>query len=160
MKLFRITKEEYVEVLTGEGAKLWGGRWNSPGNALIYCSISASLALLETVAWTPIALLLKTGFVMLEITVPGRSLKEINTSKLPKDWNSLSQYDHTRKIGDEWLDRGSSLLLRVPSAILPQEYNVLINPKHRLFDLVVVENVYDIQLDERVLGHLKAGQDG
>jgi RES domain-containing protein len=155
MKVYRIAKAEYAGDISGRGAELYGGRWNSPGNKVVYSTSTASLALLETVAWTSMATLLAGGFVLIVLECPEKSIKEIAPSELSKYWNRLEAYPETQKIGDTWIQKADTLLLRVPSAILSMESNVLINPAHTLMSEVKMTETYDLHLDARVLKNME-----
>lgn len=154
MRLFRITKEEYAHDLSGIGAEKYGGRWNSPGHRIVYTSASAAMALVEILAWTPMDLLLKSGFVLIVLECPEESLEKVATEDLPKGWNFLSGYAETQKIGDQWLKERRSLLLGVPSAILPIEQNLLVNPMHPIMAQVEIQEIFDLLIDPRVLKNL------
>lgn len=156
MRLYRIAKAQYASDLTGKGAELHGGRWNSPGNKVVYCSDSAALALVETLAWTSLTNLLSAGFVLLVIECPVNSLREVTLSDLPQGWNTLDAYPVTQRIGDAWLKESNSLLLRVPSAVLPIETNLLINPAHPMMSQVKIEETFDLLLDPRILKHVSS----
>ena len=156
MRLYRIAKAQFANDLSGKGAELYGGRWNSPGNKVVYCSNSAALALVETLAWTSLANLLSAGFVLLVIECPVNNLREIALSDLPQGWNMLDAYPVTQGIGDAWLKESSSLLLKVPSAVLPIEMNLLINPLHSMMSQVKIEETFDLLLDPRILKHISS----
>lgn len=154
MIVYRITRAKYSNDLSGHGAELWGGRWNSKGIPVLYTASTASLALLETLAWTSLKLLLKSGFVLIEIEVPEESTLKVKVDDLPTSWQHAAQQT-CQSIGDSWALENKYLSLLVPSAILPFESNVLINPSHSTMRLVAIRSVYDLILDERVLGHLQ-----
>ncbi len=154
MKVYRITKAQYSGDLSGKGAELYAGRWNSQGNKMVYTSGSAALALLETLAWTPMSTLLAAGFVLMVIECPDTSMGEVSTSALSEGWNRLHGYPATQKLGDNWLIRGDTLLFRVPSAILTMESNFLLNPAHLLMSEVKIVEIFDLQLDHRVVKSL------
>jgi RES domain-containing protein len=112
--------------LTGEGARLVGGRWNSPGRPLVCASESLALCLSECLAHITGALPRDyTGF---RISVPDDSIEELDLAKLKAGWERDPA--QTRAIGDEWLGEQHSLALIVPSALLPDSGNVLLNPRH------------------------------
>lgn len=155
MKLFRVAKEQYASDLSGRGAEIHGGRWNTPGYPVVYTSTTASLALLESLAWTSMSSLLSAGFVMMVIQCPETCLHELKVYELPAGWNHIDAYGVTQKIGDAWINSKNTLLLRIPSAILSMEANMLINPKHTLMSQVVIEELFDIEFDPRVIKHLE-----
>lgn len=155
MRLYRVSKAQYASDISGRGAELHGGRWNTPGNPVVYTSTTASLALLESLAWTSMSSLLSAGFVMMVIQCPETSMQQLKISDLPQEWNHLDAYAVTQKIGDTWIKSNQSLLLKLPSAILPMESNMLINPKHALMSKVSIEEMLDIELDPRVMKHIE-----
>jgi RES domain-containing protein len=154
MTLYRITREQYAHDLSGIGAEKYGGRWNTPGQRVVYTSASASMALVEILAWTPMDLLLKSGFVLLVLQCPDESMEEVTIADLPHGWNFLSGYAETQKIGDQWLKGRRTLLMRVPSAILPIEKNLLVNPMHPMMSQVEIQEIFDLLIDPRVLHNL------
>jgi RES domain-containing protein len=156
MILYRITQEQYANDLSGRGAEIHGGRWNSPGRRVVYCSTTASLALLETLAWTQLALLLKSGFVLNTIRCDSESIRDISTALLSGGWMSTAAYPETQRIGDAWLEENATLMLRVPSAVLPLESNILLNPRHPEMAHVHVADQYDLVLDPRLLGSVSS----
>ena len=128
MRVFRIARAAFP-ALDGEGARLTGGRWNSAGTAVVYAGTSRSIAALETLALADPDLL-PDDLTIFEIEVPDAlSAERIDLASLPGDWRAPG---HVRciELGDEWLRRGASAILPVPSAIIPEEWNVLIDPSH------------------------------
>ena len=151
MLVFRIAKTPYIRDLSGIGARLYGGRWNCPGIAVIYTSESRSLAALEYLvhmsqAYAPIDLSIVTYEIPDDI-IP----EEIAPSALPKNWRSYPPSSELADLGKEWLLSKFSLLLRVPSAIVEQEYNILISPAHSDSSCVLIAEVENYTFDERLL---------
>jgi len=128
--VWRLTKPQYAPGLDGEGARLAGGRWNSPGAPAVYCSKTLSLAVLECFVHLPSALRGASRLPLL--TAVGIELpEEAEFQGLPAESiTDLFDAVACREIGDQWLDARRVLALRVPSVIVPQEWNVLINPLH------------------------------
>jgi RES domain-containing protein len=151
MIVYRVSRDIYSSDLSGTGAEIHGGRWNSPGRKLLYTAINASLALLEALAWTPMSTLLSGGFVLIRIESPDGSLIEIPNSTLSAGWQNLIGYQETQGIGDHWIDSVESLSYKVPSALLPIESNVLINPAHHMMSQVRISEVFDLVFDPRLL---------
>lgn len=148
MDLFRIISEKYADDLSGTGAKLVGGRWNSKGSPVIYCSENRALALLENLVRTPLALL-KNNLLIVTIHVPD-NIKIINAGKI-KVLNNYPASSETKKEGDQWVKNSKSLLLKVPSIIIPNEYNFLINPMHNDISKVTISNKVKLLIDSRLL---------
>jgi RES domain-containing protein len=116
--------------LSGTGAKVTGGRWNSKGTPLVYCASSIALATLETVHY------LQTGGLpynryLVRIDVPEAAWEARQVlAPLPGGWDAIPAGLASRTAGDAWIRSGTSALLLVPSVIVPDEYNVLLNPAH------------------------------
>lgn len=115
--------------LDGEGARLYGGRWNSEGAAVVYASATLSLAALEYLVHVDIAEV-PADLVALGIEVPDDAVAAVvGVSDLPSDWKRPGAAG-SADLGDAWVAAAASLTLSVPSAIVPEENNVLINPRH------------------------------
>ena len=153
MIAYRIVKAKYEQDLSGHGAELWGSRWNYPGTPIIYASEHASLALLEILAWTALPQLLKANFSLLTLEIPDHSQLQVSSAELPKDWCYPGHTTDTQQMGQEWTEMNQYLMLKVPSAILPIEHNMLINPKHPLMKEVIISHISEISFDPRVIGH-------
>ena len=129
MKLWRISRAAFAD-LDGEGARLYGGRWNSEGIAVAYLSTSLSLAALEYLVHLDVSLA-PMDLVSVEVEVPdGVSREEVDLEALPEGWSAVSDHPFCVDTGDEWIRRGESCLLLVPSAVIPKSWNVLLNPAH------------------------------
>ncbi len=132
MIAYRLCKRKYAgasDVLGGRGARKSGGRWNAPGNAMVYASTTSSLALLETLVHVDPALLPRS-LVLVEIVVPDDApFGRIETSDLPKAWRNVGNRGCVER-GTAWLHAAKELALLVPSAVNPSEHNVLLNPLH------------------------------
>ena len=127
---WRITSEKYVgTAFSGEGAKEYGGRFNSVGTPVVYTSESVSLATLE--------LLAKAGGrqrLSNRVVVPARfdesQVIAYDRENLPEGWDDRPYGPASQQVGDEWIRSEESLVLRVPSVVVPEEHNYLINPEH------------------------------
>ncbi len=146
MILYRFANEKYCGDISGEGARLHGGRWNSPGFPVLYASNLISLSLLELFIHSVTYAELKSNKLVC-IETPDRSIQEINPATLKKDWHT--DIDYSRFIGNEFIKSSSSLLLKVPSAIIPEEHNILVNPRHKDFLKVKVHEIRDFSFDAR-----------
>jgi RES domain-containing protein len=150
MKLWRITRARYQQ-LDGEGARQHGGRWNSEGRPVVYAASSPSLAALELLVHVDIEDL-PTDMVLIEIDVPDDALPaEVHAQDLPAEWNTTPDHPECIRRGDAWLADAEKLLLKVPSAVMPQENNVLINPAHTDFGTVQISSVGSFHLDRRLV---------
>lgn len=140
MLVFRICRDIH-QALDGEGARLFGGRWNSPGRPLIYTSEHISLCVLEQLVHLDLDLI-PENWAIITLEIHGQFSSE-TLSLLP------SKEEASRKFGDKWLLEKRSLCLKVPSFVLPQEYNVLLNPLHPEMTKVVVKDVSPFVFDPR-----------
>ena len=133
----------------GEGARLHGGRWNSPGVPLVYTSESPALAALELLVGLGDAGHL-AGFSLLSIELPDAGIADLDRSLLPGNWKSYPAPPELARLGDSWVSSGSSLALRVPSVVIEQECNLLVNPDHADFGKVIIGSAIPFQFDERL----------
>lgn len=147
MVVYRITVKEYRKDISGTGAMLYGGRWNSKGRRLLYSASSLSLAALETAVNLPPGAIRK-DFYCIEIAL-NNSLSIEEPTGLPRDWKSYPYSPYTVEIGDDFLKRGG-FCLKVPSAVIETEYNYLINPEHPAFDQVHLQDIRPFIFDRRL----------
>lgn len=151
MRLWRITRRAF-QALDGEGARLFGGRWNSEGVPVVYTSSTLSLAALEYLVHVQIEDV-PADLVSLEIDVPDDvRAEQVHTFDVPEDWNQVEDHPACAALGDVWAAEASALILRVPSAIIPHEQNVLLNPRHPEMGRVRVTAVREFAFDPRLLG--------
>jgi RES domain-containing protein len=118
--------------LSGKGAELSGGRWNRPGRPVVYAATTASLACLETVVHLNAGGLPLNRFLV-EIVVPDdlwATRRILRPADLPVGWSAIPEGKVSLDIGDAWLAEAGTALLAVPSVIVPEEFNVLVNPRH------------------------------
>jgi len=128
--LYRLTKTKYLSTAwTGYGAKEAGGRWNSVGTSMVYVSEAASLTMLETLVHLR-ATHIMDYFTLLRIDVPDAQIQKANMDELPDNWADEEAPPELAAYGDAWCFTGSSIALRVPSALSPVEFNYLLNPEH------------------------------
>lgn len=140
-RVYRVCRSIHAR-LDGEGAKRVGGRWNTPGNAVVYMAQSISLAVLENLVHMS-----KEDFPVGYVTV---------CALIPEGLSILSEDDFTRaamappELGDLWLASAESAVLRVRSAVIPDEFNFLLNPHHPEFERIVAEQPIPFVFDERL----------
>lgn len=155
MLVWRLTRKQHLDqVLKGEGAKRFGGRWNSRGVAVVYAAESLELALLEALVHIDIDALPR-DYWQVSFEIPD-ALIEVAPKRLPKDWDDLPPYLATvQRVGDAWVKAGESVALRVPASVLPDRCNVLLNPAHR--DIGQVREVSRAVLNwpRRLVGELQ-----
>ena len=129
MRLYRLCRAPH-RALDGEGARLWGGRWNSPGLPVVYASTSLALAALEYLVHLS-AEDVPADLVALTMELPDDVESErVALADLPVGWEQTPEPQGCKEIGDAWLRAGRTLALRVPAAPVPEEENVLLNPRH------------------------------
>lgn len=155
MELFRITQDEFADDLTGNGARLFGGRWNSEGVFALYTSVTRSMALLETLAHTPAKMLDAKIYQLITLFVPDniRAI-EISLPDLPEGWDVPDTRPLTKLLGDKFLQDKISLLLSVPCVLMPEETNYVLNPLHPDINKVKISHKRRIYFDKRVGEHL------
>lgn len=147
MILHRITTKAYASDLSGTGAMLYGGRWNRRGIRMLYTSESLSLAALEIIANIN-SNQLGVNLCCIEIDFP-EALEYIFEEKLPEGWNAFPYTSGSVAFGTDYFKNGV-LCLKVPSAIIPSEYNYLLNPLHDDFHKIKVVDVRPLILDQRL----------
>ncbi|WP_452228933.1 MULTISPECIES: RES family NAD+ phosphorylase [unclassified Lacinutrix] len=150
MKIYRIAKKQYLEDVSGEGARLYGGRWNKKGYPMVYFSESLSLAVLEILVHIDFKFL-TNDFGYLEAEIPDLLIspkqKEI---ELEESWRENPPSNYSMQYGTDWLKANKSLAIEVPSAILPMSKNILVNPRHPLIKEVKIIKTGVLDVDSRV----------
>jgi len=147
---FRIVKARLAkEAFSGEGARLYGGRWNSPGSPVIYTASSISLAMLEMLVHIQSRDLL-SKYVVFQVEFDESLVTEIDLKSLPSDWHTSPVAPEVQSVGDQWIASNASAVLRVPSALVDSESNYLLNPHHPQFKKIVVGKPQSIQFDPRL----------
>lgn len=150
MLVFRIAHKKYAENLSVSGLS---GRWNSDGKRVLYTSENISLALLENMVYR-VGTGFNDDFKILIIAVPNEGI-ELLDSKLPGNWRDVESYHELQKMGDDWYDSQKSMMLKVPSSVLPENFNIVINTTHLDFKEVKLIDVVDYEPDERLEKILK-----
>ncbi len=148
MIVYRITNSAYNDDISGTGAKLMGSRWNSKGIPLLYTSQHISLSVLEMLVNTnfkDFAIALDLMF----INIPDQqTIRTIELKSLKENWKD--DYGYTRYMGDEFTKQKESLILKVPSAVIHEEYNYLANPLHPDFSKVKIIKIKSFWPDQRL----------
>jgi RES domain-containing protein len=146
-KLWRVSN---YHTLAGDGGLRASGRWHTRGRRIVYCASSPAASLLEML----VSLEIERGdiplrYVLLKIAVPeATSCARLDPGGLPEDWRMRAQA--TRRMGDDWLSAAESALLEVPSALVPETWNVLINPAHAEAGAIRIERILRPDLDRRL----------
>jgi len=149
MKIFRLCKFKHSGDLSGHGARISGGRWNSKGIPVIYASESVALCTAEIAVHIPLGML-SVNYVLVTYELPDLTVLSIQLENLPERWNSYPHSSSTQQIGDKLLLNMESLILQVPSAVVPQESNFLINPIHKEINTVKILDVEPYIFDVRL----------
>ena len=149
MKVWRLCRKQHA-AFDGEGARLAGGRWNRRGTGVVYTSATLSLAVLEYFVNLPVAaapLDLVAVSAELPADIPTSSL---NASDLPRGWRKYPAPDALADLGTRWVEEGKTAILAVPSAVVPQERNYLLNPAHPRFREITPGKPEPLSLDPRM----------
>lgn len=147
-RFYRLVQARWAhDSMSGEGARIAGGRWNPPGLPVVYLAGSRSLAALEIVVHAPREVL-SLEWRIFEVEVPDDMIEMAR--RLPKDWQSLPSSPTARRFGEAWLREARSLALKVPSAIVPEESVILLNPRHPRVDRVRVSKPEGFRFDPRI----------
>ncbi|HMR82987.1 MAG TPA: RES family NAD+ phosphorylase [Niabella sp.] len=153
MRVFRIEREKYLKTtLTGIGASMSKGyRWNSFNTKLVYTAESRALAMLEVSVHLDLSEDLPTDRRLVEIEIPDNiSVLEVKIEDLPLDWNAKPPGLFTQIVGDDFVFQNEAAILKVPSSIVPQEFNYLINPSHPHSKKIKVVRTIKMSFDTRV----------
>jgi len=149
MKVYRISNCKYIDDLNGTGAASFSGRWHNKGTYILYTAASPSLALLESVVH--ISNIVTVNYCMICLKIPEDSITKINPNELPENWFANPSPDIIKNIGDHFVFNNRFLALQLPSAIMPEESNYLLNPNHPLFKQVKVVYKRSLEVDKRLL---------
>ena len=151
MRIWRLCHQRFAaSAFDGEGARLYGGRWNHKGLPLVYCSATLSLAVLEVLVHHRVAIP-PQDFVAVPAELPARlKITTLTMNDLPAAWQQDPAPAHLQELGSDWLRNASSVALAVPSVLVPQEYNYLLNPRHQDFARLVIGQPEPFPFDARL----------
>jgi len=145
---WRIVKEKHAATaFSGEGARLYGGRWNSVGTSVVYTSGSKALAALESLVHLNPPVIFR--YVAIPIAFADALVEK--AAGLPADWTEEPPPPATKDIGDLWVKEARSAVLELPSVIIPGEPNFLLNPTHPDFKKIVIGKSEPFSFDPRLL---------
>lgn len=148
---WRLVRTAWVgTAFSGEGARLYGGRWNSKGKRLVYTASSAPLAVLELLVHLRVEEILTDDYSIIKVQFDESLVEEVPRNKLPKHWRSDPPPRSTRIFGNRWFEARLSVVLRVPSAVMPSDSNYLINPTHPDFARIRLGTPETFRLDPRL----------
>ena len=149
MLVYRICRKAHQR-LDGEGARLYGGRWNNPGLPVVYAAGSLSLAAIEYLVHIDQANA-PDDLIATMLDIPDEIEREtVKAKDLPSGWDRKSLHPACREIGDAWLRKNETLVLQVPSAPISGESNYLLNPRHRSMARVRVTSKKRFAFDPRL----------
>ena len=148
MEVFKICREKYSHSLNASGAS---NRWNKKDEFVIYAGRSRSLSTLEMVAHRSYINISNQYKLLINLITDESLIKEIEIKDLPENWKSIEAYVELQEIGSQWYRSNESLVLKVPSSIIPQEHNYIINTKHPSFTThIILKDVDDFVWDNRL----------
>jgi len=158
LTVWRVVTERYADTaFSGEGARLYGGRWNPKGVAMVYTAQTQSLALLEMLVQdSP----LRARYVMIPASFPERIVERMDPASLPVDWREISARGELQQVGARWSQTRASAVLAVPSAVVPAETNYLLHPNHTDFAHVQIGAREEWLTDTRLLRRAAAPGSG
>jgi len=148
---WRIIKPSRVfDAFSGEGARLFGGRWNSVGTPMVYAAESKALAALEILVHMDDEHLMEE-YLCIPVCFDSRLVRNLDLLSLPKSWRETPPSCLTQCMGDVWVTEALSVVLAVPSVLVPSESNFLINPKHPGFGDLKIGKPESFEFDPRLL---------
>jgi RES domain-containing protein len=151
LSAWRIVAERHAaQAFSGEGARVYGGRWNSPGVAMVYTAQSRSLAALEILVHLESPQLLRK-YLLFEVVFDAALVFELDRGVLPADWRDNPVPLSTQAIGDRWVARAAVPVMCVPSAIIADENNFLLNLKHPEFKRLKIHEPVRFAFDSRLV---------
>lgn len=151
LEVWRITSARYAErAFDGEGARLYGGHWNHPGAPMVYASQTLSLCALEYFVHLEPELAPK-GLVAIHAKIPADlRIRRLDVEDLPPDWRTYPAPDTLKDLETAWVRSAETAILAVPSAVIPQELNYLINPGHPDFVRIRLSSAEPFAFDPRM----------
>ena len=151
IRAWRPIKSRYAATaFDGEGARLHGGRWSSPGTLVAYASDSVALATLEVLVHLQSTALL-ASYSLASLQFPEELVEGLDVSALPRQWRRFPPSPEIQAVGDRWVSDARSVVLRVPSVIIPTASNFLLNPARADFEKLTIEPPRPFVFDPRLL---------
>jgi RES domain-containing protein len=148
MTVYRLAVQPYKVDLSGTGAKLYGGRWNSEGTPMLYTTENISLCVLEILVRTGIDMI-PANYFLVKIDIPDSiNINTLNKDRLKKDWKTDNGF--TRWIGDEFIKSNKGVIMKIPSAIVDEEHNFILNPEHGEFKKIHITSIKKFTFDKRL----------
>lgn len=152
MIVYRLARQAFIHDISGYGAEKTGGRWNSKGLPVLYTAASRALAMVEVAVHVPLGII-PINYFIAGIDIPENDVLELTLSDLPANWNNNPLSRSTQLIGDSFIRKAEQLVLKVPAASVPGDFNYLVNPRHPDFNKVKLKSVdpfvFDVRLFKR-----------
>ena len=150
LSVWRLTTVRFAKsAFSGDGARLYGGRWNRKGVPLVYTAGTQSLAMLEMLVQDDA---LRARYAVIEARIPKSvTIDRIRIEDLPPDWREIDGREKLRVIGTDWARKQHAAVLAVPSAVVPAELNYLLNPLHRDFRRIKIGKPQEFRTDLRLI---------
>ena len=149
MIVFRLSREEYKDEISGYGASLNGQRWNSKGTEVVYTAQTRALANSEVAVHISLGIL-PMDYHMVSIEIPNSvKVSELQKSELPSGWDAIPCQPNSQVIGDQFVKENKYAVLKVPSAVVKGEFNFIMNPKHMDFKKIKITNTESFPFDPR-----------
>lgn len=150
MEIYRISKKEFAAI-DGAGGLFYPGRWHLAGYRVVYAAQHRSLAVIEYLVHISSVHFLNDNFVISTIFIPENApIKVVDETTLNEGWSGILNISKTQKIGTNFLEKANDLVMQVPSAIIANEFNYIINPSHKAFKKCKVVDVQNFKFDSRL----------
>lgn len=150
MRVYRLSKKAYKDDLSGKGAERYGGRWNGKGTRMLYTSDSRSLAKLEVAVHVPLNRI-PLNYYIVTIDIPDRLIGELDIRLLEdKNWKNNPPIKFTQTEGDKFVKQNEYLAIKVPSAVVDGDYNILVNPEHPDANQLTIVHIGKFEFDMRL----------
>ncbi|MCX9156372.1 RES family NAD+ phosphorylase [Niveibacterium sp. 24ML] len=156
LTVWRLVTARFADTaFSGEGARLYGGRWNRKHVPMVYTAATQSLAMLELLVQDDP---LRARYVMIPAFIPDQvQLEQLAANALPEGWREMAAREHLQQIGSEWARSARSAVLAVPSAVIPSETNYLLNPLHPAFHQIQIGEPLEFITDLRLIRRSRGG---
>ncbi len=156
MHAWRIAKKQFALDRQGSGARLAGGRWNNPGVAVVYAGMTPEIAAMEKLVHT--GDILPSDLVLVRFDLPDKKslYRSYEVEDLPKGWDALPGSASAVNIGDSFVMEGNFLGVIVPSAVMPEAKNIVLNPNHKAFASVSMNVIRPFEFDSRLFNQSRS----
>lgn len=150
IRVWHLVAAAYADrIMSGGGAYRHGGRWNSQGRAVVYMSQSLSLCVLGNLVHM-VKVPMMRNFKSIWVDIPESLIHPLDEKDLPPSWEAIPAPEATKQIGNKWFDEKVSAVLKVPSTVVHEEWNFVLNPAHPDFNKLEIGEIRDFEFDERL----------